>query len=713
LLLMELGDYLSIPSSSDFELGTGDFTVECFVNFNDVTSNSGYSGIVNRHSLSGGTGWGLWNQASKFGFWMGAATTQVNSSETITTGKWYHIAAVRSGSTVTLYVDGIVKASVTNSSFTDTSSQPLGIGVANVNAGWNAEYGVNGYIQDLRIYKGLAKYTQNFIPASTDPDILPDTPSGVAYSSNVTAITDGAVAFDGSGDYLSISDGSDLELGNGDFTIEGYYYFKNTGSSGTNFWGKWASTPGRSYAFSYVKSSGKYIFVYSTNGTDETLSAEFVSPADIDRWVHFAAVRSGTSLKVYRDGKEIIDYNISTTTIYNSSANLLIGRLESNSNYDFNGFVSNFRLVKGTALYTSNFTPPSAPLTAVQNTKLLCCQSNVTSGAAAVSPNISGINDGTVWSSIVTGPTRKEDRVANAFNGSTSGPGAIAAYPGTLTFAPGLSSISSVRIYGYHAGSGVTLTVNGAAQSPSSGSAFDITISTSTLDSIVWTAVDGFNYMRIDAIVVDGTTLIDPVVGPDDSNEAATNFNPFTVNINTVRGQESGYATLNPLFPNPNGGTYSNGNLRIATAAGNGHYRANVGMSTGKWYWETVPVSGATPGIHGIGNDSVLPSQNPGQSTGSFGYYSVTGYKQTSGTDAAYGSTYTYGDVIGCAYDATNGKIYWSKNGVWQGGGDPVVGTNAAFTSVTNTPYYPLFCAGSGTSVKSPSSSHHQQVSNH
>jgi hypothetical protein len=64
------GDYLSIPSSSDFELGTGDFTVECFVNFNDVTSNSGYSGIVNRHSLSGGTGWGLWNQASKFGFWM-------------------------------------------------------------------------------------------------------------------------------------------------------------------------------------------------------------------------------------------------------------------------------------------------------------------------------------------------------------------------------------------------------------------------------------------------------------------------------------------------------------------------------------------------------------------------------------------------------------------------------------------------------------------
>jgi len=191
-----------------------------------------------------------------------------------------------------------------------------------------------------------------------------------------------------------------------------------------------------------------------------------------------------------------------------------------------------------------------------------------------------------------------------------------------------------------------------------------------------------------------------PNIMPDSPSGISFSTAP-TSGIGTTTGmtKPSNYATLNPLFPNPNGGTYSNGNLRIATAAGIGHYRANVGMSTGKWYWETVPVSGATPGVHGIGNDTVLPSQNPGQSTGSFGYYSATGYKQTSGTDAAYGSTYTYGDVIGCAYDATNGKIYWSKNGVWQNSSDPVVGTNAAFTSVTSTPYYPLFCAGSSSNT--------------
>ena len=57
--------------------------------------------------------------------------------------------------------------------------------------------------QDLRIYKGVAKYTSNFLVASTNPDILPDTPSGAATKTALTKITNGAVAFDGTGDYLS------------------------------------------------------------------------------------------------------------------------------------------------------------------------------------------------------------------------------------------------------------------------------------------------------------------------------------------------------------------------------------------------------------------------------------------------------------------------------------------------------------------------------
>ena len=57
------------------------------------------------------------------------------------------------------------------------------------------------------------------VPA-TSPDILPDTPSGVSGGSKLAKITDGAVIFDGTSDYLSVADSDDFHLGTNDFTIE-------------------------------------------------------------------------------------------------------------------------------------------------------------------------------------------------------------------------------------------------------------------------------------------------------------------------------------------------------------------------------------------------------------------------------------------------------------------------------------------------------------
>ena len=64
-------------------------------------------------------------------------------------------------------------------------------------------------------------------------------------------------------------------------------------------------------------------------------------------------------------------------------------------------YISNVRLVKGTAVYTSDFIPPTRQLTNVTNTKLLCCQSTVEPGGVTVSPGVSGINNGTQWSNTV------------------------------------------------------------------------------------------------------------------------------------------------------------------------------------------------------------------------------------------------------------------------------------------------------------------------
>ena len=71
--------------------------------------------------------------------------------------------------------------------------------------------------------KDVAKYTSDFVVPSTSPDILPDTPSGVSGGSKLTKITDGAVSFDGSSDYLSVSDSDDFDLAGNNWTVEVFY----------------------------------------------------------------------------------------------------------------------------------------------------------------------------------------------------------------------------------------------------------------------------------------------------------------------------------------------------------------------------------------------------------------------------------------------------------------------------------------------------------
>jgi hypothetical protein len=175
----------------------------------------------------------------------------------------------------------------------------------------------------------------------------------------------------------------------------------------------------------------------------------------------------------------------------------------------------------------------------------------------------------------------------------------------------------------------------------------------------------------------------DPNINNDSLVDSPTNYGTDTGAGGEVRGN---YATLNPLFQT---GTYSNGNLDLTTTAGNRHYRGTIGVSSGKWYWEFSPVSGATPGIIALVNDSAPATQNANQ-TGGYAYYSVTGNKQTSGVDASYGATYTYGDIIGVAFDADNGTLVFYKNGVSQG---------TAFTGLTSGPYYPACSAGSSTNT--------------
>lgn len=113
--------------------------------------------------------------------------------------------------------------------------------------------------------------------------------------------------------------------------------------------------------------------------------------------------------------------------------------------------------------------------------------------------------------------------------------------------------------------------------------------------------------------------------------------------------------------------------------------RATSSKPSGKWYYEAkleVTVGGPDMMVGLADSALVVQGNYCGSSTGSYGLYTLNGNKYNNSTGVAYGSAQAVNDVIGIAYDATNGKIWFSKNNVWIASGDPAAGTNPAFTGV-------------------------------
>ncbi len=148
-------DYLTIPDSPDWDIGTGAFTIDFWINFNSISLGQDFIaintiGFLIRWGAMGGSNLGvLFNNV-----WI------INEAWSPSTSTWYHIAVTRSASDVRLFVDGTQLGSTGSSSFNIASSQALTIGRFGTNP---AEY-VNGYMDEIRIVKGEAIWTSNFTP---------------------------------------------------------------------------------------------------------------------------------------------------------------------------------------------------------------------------------------------------------------------------------------------------------------------------------------------------------------------------------------------------------------------------------------------------------------------------------------------------------------------------------------------------------------------
>lgn len=148
------GDYITVPSGSDFAFGTGDFTVEFW--FMQTVDGNPFLIDCRPTSSTNGAYVTTYINAGTVVFFTNAAARITSSA--ITTGAWYHVAVCRSGTSTRLFLNG----TQTGSTYTDPTNyiaSPVSIG-----ASGNGLFPLTGYFDDIRITKGVARYTANFTP---------------------------------------------------------------------------------------------------------------------------------------------------------------------------------------------------------------------------------------------------------------------------------------------------------------------------------------------------------------------------------------------------------------------------------------------------------------------------------------------------------------------------------------------------------------------
>ena len=160
------GDYLvtNAPSSDLFAFGTGNFTVEMWIYFNSLAT----SVILDWRDASTTAAFPLLVSDSNTILWSHTNNTRITSG-TVSTGQWYHLAICRSGTDTKMFLNG----TQTGSTYSDSTAYLSTAGAPRVGIDRRASaYYFNGYIDDLRITKGVARYTANFTPPTAAfPDL--------------------------------------------------------------------------------------------------------------------------------------------------------------------------------------------------------------------------------------------------------------------------------------------------------------------------------------------------------------------------------------------------------------------------------------------------------------------------------------------------------------------------------------------------------------
>ena len=299
---------------------------------------------------------------------------------------WYHFVLAVDTTQATaanralLYVNGIQITSFSAANYPTLNYQ---FAIGNNVAQWLCSESGSGYFFDgemaeVNFVDGQALAPTAFGAYSIYNQWLPIRYAGTYGTNgfylpfNSVSTSSYAGSFNGSTQYITAPSNAAFNLVTNDFTVECWLY--STVAGATQYFAGKSSSAGLANSIVFYKDPANALALYvkTSGGVDITATSAATIP--LNTWTHVAGVRNGATLNLYINGVQDGTAALSTSAVATTTEVFAVGATGSFATGRWNGSVSNFRLVNGTAVYTANFVPPTAPLTAITNTSLLTLQ---------------------------------------------------------------------------------------------------------------------------------------------------------------------------------------------------------------------------------------------------------------------------------------------------------------------------------------------------
>ena len=307
--------YLSYAASSDFDFGTEDFTVEHWFYLNSASDSGAMIDAWHGSSASGGWQTYYRSASTDLRFYLkSGSTTKIISTGSVSANTWYHIAVTRESGTVKIYLDGVLKDSVSDSGNVGFSDKTLSIGRQT-----DSSSGIlNGYLDEVRITKGVARYTADFTPqtrefypgtgitdiTSNSIDMVSRNPSNISLNLTEPKSYDFVKGTGGSQGIISSVNNSSLPLLSSDYTISAWVFINSEFASLNNRVNilSFGLSQNDMVTFNKIRSGiGNNVFAQVSNGgISNYVDLNLINSSnDTNQWLQLVFTRSGNDIKFY------------------------------------------------------------------------------------------------------------------------------------------------------------------------------------------------------------------------------------------------------------------------------------------------------------------------------------------------------------------------------------------------------------------------------